>query len=918
MPTPEQQARINIDKLLSQAGWAVQDVSQLNLGASLGVAVREYPTNSGPADYILFVNRKAFGVIEAKPEGTTLSGVAEQSIKYAANFKPDIPNVQLPLPFIYESTGTETLFRDLRDPDSRSRRLFAFHKPETLLEWSEQQETLRARLKTIPPLNQDRLWKPQFEAINNLEESFKHNRPRALIQMATGSGKTFTSVSFIYRLIKYAGAKRVLFLVDRNNLGRQTKAEFTQYITPDDGRKFVELYNVQHLNSNTIDPVNRVVITTIQRLFSMLKGEQEFEPESEEFSMFDKTPTAKEPLQVQYNPAIPIETFDFIVTDECHRSIYNLWRQVLEYFDAFLIGLTATPSKQTIGFFNKNLVQDYNHERAVADNVNVDFEVYKIDTKITKEGSKVDAGFFIDKRDRLTRKVISEKLDDDFEYQNNQLDRSVVAVDQIRTIIRTFKEKLFTEIFPDRTHVPKTLIFAKDDSHAEDIVNIVREEFGKGNDFCKKITYRTTGEKPEDLIANFRNSYNPRIAVTVDMISTGTDIKPIECVFFMRDVKSPIYFEQMKGRGTRVINSADLQSVTPDAIHKTHFVIVDAVGVTESEKVAPSTTLERKKTVQFENLLKDVAVGIRTPDVISSLASRLTRLDKVITQEQKTELRTLSENKSLSAICNDLITAIDPDSHVERAKIEFKTEEPTEEQIKQSAEKLTNEACKVFDNPDFRNKLLEVKKTTEQTIDTVSIDEVINAGFDDKAKEKANNVISTWKQFIEDNKNEITALQIIFNTPYGKRHLTYEQIKQLALAIEKPPYNLKQEVVWKAYEQLDKSKVKGNAVSILTNIISLLRFTIGEAAELIPFNELVEQRFADWISEQEQKGKIFTIEQIEWLTMIKNHIATSLELTTEDFDLSPFNQKGGLLKVYNLFGDELDSLIEELNSRLVA
>ncbi|MBK8945452.1 MAG: DEAD/DEAH box helicase family protein [Ignavibacteriae bacterium] len=918
MPTPEQLARENIDDLLTKAGWKIQDVNHLNLGESLGVAIREYPTNSGPADYILFVERKAVGVIEAKSEGTTLSGVSEQTYKYAANFKSEIPHVKLPLPFLYESTGTETLFRDLRDPESRSRRVFAFHRPETLLEWSNQPETLRSRVKQFPKLQLDRLWKPQFEAINNLEESLKQNRPRALIQMATGSGKTFTSISFIYRLIKFAGAKRILFLVDRNNLGRQTKSEFTQFVAPDDGRKFTELYNVQHLTSNTIDPVNRVVITTIQRLFSMLKGEDQFEPDSEESSMFDITPTAKQPIEVKYNPKIPIETFDFIVTDECHRSIYNLWRQALEYFDAFLIGLTATPSKQTIGFFNRNLVQEYTHERAVADNVNVDFEVYKIQTKISTEGSKIDSGFFIDKRDKLTRKVISEKLDEEFQYANNQLDRSVVAIDQIRTIIRTFRDRLFTEIFPGRTHVPKTLIFAKDDSHAEDIVNIVREEFGKGNDFCKKITYRTTGDKPEDLIANFRNSYNPRIAVTVDMISTGTDIKPIECVFFMRDVKSPIYFEQMKGRGTRVINSADLQSVTPDAKYKTHFVIVDAVGVTESEKVAPTTTLEKNRTIPFDKLLKDVAVGIRTPDILSSLASRLTRLDKIIDKDQKEELKKLSENKPLSIISNGLLSAIDPDIQIETAKKEFNTEEPTDQQIKEVTKKLTDEACKVFDNPKFRDKLSETKRLSEQIIDVVSLDEVLTAEFDEKSKEKAKSVIDTWKKFIDENKDEITALQIIFNTPYGKRHLTYEQIKQLSLAIEKPPYNLRQEVVWKAYEQLDKSKVKGTPLTILTNIISLLRFTIGEAEELIPFNNIVEQKFANWISEQEQKGRIFSIDQIEWLTMIKNHIATSLEISKEDFDSVPFYEKGGLMKVYNLFGEELNTLLEELNNRLVA
>jgi len=410
-------------------------------------------------------------------------------------------------------------------------------------------------------------------------------RPRALIQMATGSGKTFTAVSFIYRLIKFAGAKRVLFLVDRNNLGKQTLREFQGYRTPDDGRLFTELYNVQRLTSNVIDPVGKVTITTIQRLYSMLKGE-EYVEENEEESLFELGLRGDEdPKIVAYNPDIPIETYDFIVTDECHRSIYNLWRQVLEYFDATLIGLTATPSKHTLGFFDQNLVTEYTHERAVADGVNVGYEVYRIRTRLTGEGGSVEAGHYVDKRDKKTRAVRWEQLDEDLEYVPNQLDRDVVAPDQIRKIIQTFRDRLFTEIFPGRTEVPKTLVFAKDDSHAEDIVEIIRQEFGKGNEFCKKITYRTTGEKPEDLIASFRNSYNPRIAVTVDMISTGTDIKPLECLLFLRMIRSQGYFEQMKGRGTRVIQRADLQKVTPDAGHKSHFVIVDAVGAKEARPV---------------------------------------------------------------------------------------------------------------------------------------------------------------------------------------------------------------------------------------------------------------------------------------------------------------------------------------------
>ncbi|MGA9291003.1 MAG: type I restriction-modification enzyme R subunit C-terminal domain-containing protein, partial [Ignavibacteriaceae bacterium] len=509
--------------------------------------------------------------------------------------------------------------------------------------------------------------------------------------------------------------------------------------------------------------------------------------------------------------------------------------------------------------------------------------------------------------------------DEDLTYTNRELDKSIVAKDQIRTIIRTFKDDLFTEIFPGRTHVPKTLVFAKDDSHAEDIVHIIREVFGKGNDFCKKITYRTTGDKPEDLISNFRNSYNPRIAVTVDMISTGTDIKPIECILFMRDVKSPVYFEQMKGRGTRIISSADLIAVTPDAKYKTHFVIVDAVGVTESDKIPPDPPLERKRTVPFEKFLDQVAVGIKDEETLATLASRLSRLDKILSPKQKEELHVFTGGKSISSISTNLLKAIEPDEKIERSKKEFNTDLPNEGQIKEAGQKLADEACLVFDNPEYRKKLVEVKKQTEQTIDTVILDEVLFHGYDQKAKEKANSIITTWKKFIEDNKDEITALQIIFSVPYGKRHLTYEHVKQLAEAIEKPPYNLRQEFVWKAYEQLDKSKVRNSPpVKILTNIISLLRYTIGETDKLIPFPDIVEQRFADWIAEQEKNGKKFTTEQIEWLQMVKNHISTSLTVSTEDFDYAPFYEKGGLMKVFNLFGENLNKILNELNEKLAA
>ncbi len=913
---PEEKARQRIDKLLDAAGWRVQDMSRLNLSASLGVAVREFPVESGFADYVLFVDRQVVGVIEAKPEGTTLSGVAEQSEAYITGFPAHIPHVRLPLPFAYESTGIETFFRDERDPEARSRRVFAFHQPETLQEWLSQEDTLRARLQLIPMLNTRGLRDCQVEAVVHLERSFAQAKPRALIQMATGSGKTYAAVSFIYRLIKFAGAKRVLFLVDRNNLGRQTLREFQQYVTPDDGRKFSELYNVQHLTSNTLDPVSRVAITTIQRLYYMLKGDPEFDAEIEEHSLFEIAPEDAPPREVVYNPQTPIETFDFIVTDECHRSIYNLWRQVLEYFDAFIIGLTATPSKQTLGFFNRNLVTEYSHQRAVADGVNVGYEVYRISTQITEQGSRVEAGYYIDKRDKLTRQTRWELLDEDLEYTARQLDRNVVAEDQIRTIIRTFKERLLTEIFPGRKEVPKTLVFAKSDSHAEDIVHIMREEFGKGNEFCKKITYRS-GEKPEDLIASFRNSYFPRIAVTVDMISTGTDIKPLECLLFMRGVKSRVYFEQMKGRGTRTILPTDLRAVTPDAAHKTHFVIVDAVGVCEDDKT-DSRPLERKRSVAFDKLIRNVALGIRDEDTLSSLAGRLARLDRQIESKDRQAIEAVAGGKHLRQLINHLLDAVDPDTQAAKAREMFGTEAPTPEQVEQATAELVKAACAPFDDPDMRNTLIEVRQRQEQIIDTVSADAVLIAGFDDQAREKARTIVDTFQQFIEDNKDELTALQIIYSQPYQLRQVTYEQIKELAQAIERPPYRLTQEQLWRAYEQLERARVRGaGPQKLLTNIVSLIRFAIGQSDVLEPFPLTVEARFQLWLAEQLEAGRQFTSEQIEWLTRIKDHIAASLRIEMEDLEYTPFYEMGGPIKAGKLFGANLSVFLGELNQVLI-
>ena len=945
MSSPEQEARQQIDAMLIASGWHVQNFNATNLAAGRGVAVREFPLKKGHgfADYMLYVDRKAAGVVEAKKVGHLLTGAELQTEKYSVGLPDKLPFHVKPLPFLYQSTGSETRFTNGLDPDPASRDVFTFHRPETLAELLKlpnvsglkqvadqkssypAKETLLSQLQSMPPLNAEGMRDCQIDAITNLEKSLADNRRRALIQMQTGSGKTYTAVAQTYRLLRFGGAKRILFLVDRGNLAEQTLGEFQQYVTPDDGRKFTELYNAQYLQSNKIDDASSVVITTIQRLYSILKGEAEFDPSKEEestasaFARFQK-----EPLPVVYNAEIPIETVDFIFTDECHRSIYNLWRQVLEYFDSYLIGLTATPSKQTLGYFNQNLVTEYTHAQAVADKVNVDFDVYRINTQITSLGATVESGLVIDKRDRKSRKVRWQALDDDLTYTPNQLDRAVVAVDQIRTIVREFKNTFLPTVFPERTWVPKTLIFAKDDSHAEDIVRIVREEFGKGNDFCVKITYRAstakivdpvTGEetfkstnvKAKDLLSAFKASPYPRIAVTVDMIATGTDIKPLEIVMFMRDVASANYFEQMKGRGCRVMTPTEFKGVTPDANNKSRYVIVDAVGVTEHARKDTSPSLNQQPTVPLKTVLTAVGAGASEPEVVSTLASRLSRLDKVIGDGVRKQIETIA-GTSIADLVSNLIHSVEPG--------DYESEIPTNAELVTEQE-ARERALEPFLNPELRNLILIAQSDAEQTIDTVSKDAVIYSGLSEEAKEKAKATITSFREYIEANKDELDAIQILYSRRKGQSP-TFKQLKELAAAIGTPPRSWTPEGLWQAYEALEQAKVKGHGGKMVTDLVSLVRFALEQETVLAPFAESVDDRFQHWLTSQNTPNTRFTAEQVEWLTMIKDHIASSLRIEPDHFEYQPFVQMGGFGRARQVFGADLPEILRDLNEVLVA
>ena len=908
---PEQIARDRIDARLRAAGWIIQNKDEMDFTQGLGIAIREYQTDVGPADYVLFVDRQAAGVVEAKPDslGSRLTVVEEQSEGYAAA-KLKWVNNDTTLPFLYEATGEITRFTNGQDPAPRSREVFTFHRPETLKAWLANPISLRTGLDGLPELLKDGLRDCQIAAITNLEASLKQNKPRALVQMATGSGKTFTAITQVYRLLKHAGAKRILFLVDTKNLGEQAEQKFMSFLPNDDNRKFTELYNVQRLTNPSIAGDSQVVISTIQRMYATLKGEELTEGAEDEGGA--ATPSyRKQPLPVVYNPKLPPEYFDVIVIDECHRSIYGLWRQVLDYFDAFLVGLTATPDNRTFGFFQKNVVSEYTHEKAVADKVNVGNEIYLIETQITKAGETLKAKQLVEKRERDTRAKRWESQEDEQAYAATQLDRSVVNPDQIRTVIRAYKEN-WPEIFPGRKEVPKTLIFAKTDSHADDIIQTVRQEFGQCNDFCRKIT--GGAKNPKSSLAAFRNNYDPRIAVTVDMIATGTDVKPLECLIFMRDVKSKNYFEQMKGRGTRVVKPDDLQKVSPSATAKTHYVIVDAVGVTKSLKTA-SQPLDTKPSIPFKDLAMGLMMGDRSEETVSSLAARLARLDHKLGSEEQEQI-TEAAGKPLTAIVRDLFDAIDPDKIEADAKAAGHPE-PDDAAMQTARDERVRQAANVFTGP-LITTLETIRRDTEQTIDHDNMDTLLRAEWAGDADENAKTIQQDFEAYLTENRDEIEALTIYFNTPARRSEVTLSMIKDVLRKLKQDQPRLAPLTVWRAYAHLEDYKGDDPA-SDLTALVALIRRVTGLDDSLTRHSDRVRRSFQDWILKRHAgKGEKFSTAQMEWLHMIRDHLTASFTIERDDLELAPFDAHGGMGQMYALFGEGMDEIMTEMNEALSA
>jgi type I restriction enzyme, R subunit len=922
---PEQIARDHIDKQLIACGWLIQSKKELNLTTNFGIAVRELQTSVGPADYVLFVDKKPVGVIEAKreEEGYRLTAVEEQAVRYAHAKIKYIEHAMLP--FVYQSTGTITHFTDYRDPKPRARNLFTFHRPETLHLWLKNPKTLRARFHDIPALNPAGLRDCQVQAVQNLENSFKAQHPLALIQMATGAGKTFMAITAIYRLLKFAQAKRILFLVDTKNLGEQAEAAFKSFRLKDVNRSFTELYGLVRLNSAFIPTDSQVYISTIQRMYSLMKG-TDLDETAEEINPNEVAPARKEPMPVVYSPKVPIEFFDCIVIDECHRSIYNLWKQILDYFDAFQIGLTATPDKRTYSYFNQNVVSEYRNEKAIIDGVLVPYNVYNIQTQISKHGATIQLGEMVDKRARLTRKQIWESLDENIEYEGAQLDKDIVNPSQIRTIVQEINRKL-PSMFPDRFdengdfEVPKTLIFAKTDSHAEDIIKIVREEFGQGNDFCKKITYKSA-EDPKSVLQQFRMKYMPRIAVTVDMIATGTDIQPLEVLVFMRDVRSRSYYEQMKGRGTRTVSLDELRKVSKTAkVCKDHFVLIDAIGVELSHKT-DSRPLEKIPGLSLKDVLGHITIGQDTSEpMLSTLAYRLILLNRQISDKEKSAFLKISNGFSINQLVQKLLDAHDPDlletleTNIRRQHVGA-APDAVQTMIDVQKEAIVADAVAIFYRPEVQKCLLDLRKNLDQIIDSVNLDHILNSNWVGDSETAANLRIQDFKTCLETHRNELIALQIFYNQPYRRRELTHEMVKKVFEMLEKEHPMLAPLRVWEAYATLGQTR--DTPRSQLIALVSLLRTICGMDAQLTAFDKTVDKNFQTWVFKKQSGALKFNEQQMNWLRMMKDCVANSFHIEKDDFEYHPFDAQGGLSRMWQLFGAQTDALILELNEALAA
>lgn len=861
--TPEEKARIKIDQWFADAGWEVINRDDYEPTCT-AVAIREGLLKGNlEADYFLFINGKAVGVLEAKREETDAfsSVVCEQAALYARSVPNIYQTYQKPLPFIFTSNGKELYFCDFREQDHYFKQIMTIPTPHELVK----KLGINDYFAGLPTLRKKGLRDCQYEAITELEKSFRSGQQRALMVLATGAGKTYTACLAAYRMLSYTPMRRVLFLVDRNNLGKQAEGEFGTFRLTENGEAFNTIFMVNRLRSSSIPSDSNVIISTIQRLFSFLKGDTIEDNEDDD----ENEPT--EEVTLPPNPNLPHDYFDMIIIDECHRSIYGNWRKVLEYFNtARLVGLTATPIPETMAFFNNNRIVNYTLEKSIVDGVNVDCRVYRIKTQVTETGGAILEGEKFKEETRYTGEVKTVSSKETKTYTNKELNRSIINPAQIKLILSTYRDVVYTELFndpqrePNMDYLPKTLIFALNEAHATNIVQIAKEVFGRTDDrFVQKITY-SAGDSNE-LIRQFRNDKDFRIAVTCTLVATGTDVKPLEVVMFMRDVESLPLYIQMKGRGVRTIGDEQLRNVTPNAFSKDCFYLVDAVGVTEHEMTIPTATDESTtKIITLKELLERISHGYFPDEYLKRLAATLARIYNKADDSQRKEFARLSHDdmKELSARIYDTLEkgTLPPFVSTEKPNLERKG----------LVSPLANHA-------DARRYLLILAAGFVNTL-MPGEDTLISKGF---SIEEAKCTTEAFEEFCRENADEIEALRIIYNNE--GEPITYSMLKELEHKLKMANNHFAPKQIWNSYAILSPSKVKRSTTKeesdALTNIIQLVRFAFRQIDRLESVVTTSKQYFNLWLGQNQRE---ITDKQREVISRIVDYIASNGACTVKD------------------------------------
>ena len=901
---PEEKARVIIDRMFEEAGWKVVDRDKYapNMTA---VAIREgLMVGNREADYLLFLNGKAVGVLEAKRIETDINSdiVQEQARLYTRSCpkwcQAWFPNI--PLPLAYVANSRDLMFYDTRKSNSEFEYCKKIHSPKEV----KKLLGLEDDYVGLPTLSPKGLRACQYEAITQLEQSFRNGENRALMVLATGAGKTYTACLAAYRMLAFTPMKRILFLVDRNNLGKQAETEFGTFRLTENGDPFNTIFTVNRLKSSSVPTDSNVVISTIQRLFSLLKGDEITDNDEDDEEIEDKE------IILPENPNLLSDFFDMIIIDECHRSIYGNWQKVLNYFSkAKLIGLTATPVPETKAFFNGNIIVNYTLEKSIVDGVNVDCRVYRIKTQATENGGAILEGDKVKRETCYTGQVQTISNQETKDYTREELNRSIINPAQIKLILETYRDAVYTEMFTDPQreanldYLPKTLIFALNENHATNIVQIAKEVFGHNdNRFVQKITY-SAGDSNE-LIRQFRNDKDFRIAVTCTLVATGTDIKPLEVVMFMRDVASEPLYIQMKGRGVRTIGDEQLRNVTPNAYSKDCFFLVDAVGVTEHEKVITSPSEgATSKLMSLKELLEKITHGNVSDDYLRLLASRLSRISHKCEEKDREKFISLA-HISMMDIASNIFDALEQGSLPEYVNVN----EPN----------TTRKALvrNIANHPDAREFLLILNAGFIETL-MPGEDTLISKGF---SQEEAQTTTSAFEAYCEEHKDEIEALRIIYNNQGDP--LTYTILKDLEYKLKFASSKFNTSLLWNSYAIINPQMVKHSSTKeekeALTNIIQLVRYAFHQIERLESLYPSASQRFNLWCG---QNQRPLTEEQIGVMQQVFSYIASNGYCTITEIKDNDKTQAAQLIRAFggkSIANEALASLSQFIIYRKIA